>query len=220
MRASTGVVVTGQTAPALIEQRQLIGEVLMAVAIPAPLVVSGQGLPRVCVRHGEPADRHKRVLFRSKTPGWTYLLVILGVIVFAIVAAVLQKRVKAPAWPFCPRCADLRTRRLLIGIGLVVLSVVAVVVLAGALPADSSYGPLAVVAFVVLLFAGLIFIALAGWAAIASAFASRDGTAVEVRRPAARYVAEAAPAQQWELQQRAAHEQAARQWTAGHQPPS
>jgi hypothetical protein len=69
----------------------------MAVAIPAPLVVSDQGLPRVCVRHGEPADRHKRVLFRSKTPGWTYLLIVLGVIVFAIVAAVMQKRVKAPA---------------------------------------------------------------------------------------------------------------------------
>jgi hypothetical protein len=120
---------------------------------------------------------------------------------------------------FCPRCAALRTRRLLIGIGLVVLSVVAVLVLAGTLPADSSYGSLAVVAFVALLLAGLIFIAQAGWAAIASAFASRNGAAVEVRRPAARFVEEAALAQQWELQQRAAHEQAARQWAARQQPP-
>jgi len=111
------------------------------------------------------------------------------------------------------------SRRLLIGIGLVVLSVVAVTVLAGTLPAGSSYGPLAVVAFVVLLLAGLIFIALAGWPTIASAFASRDGTAVEVRRPAARFVEEAAPAQQWVLQQRAMQEQAAQQWAVQHQPP-
>lgn len=96
-QASTGVVVTGQNAPGADPTAGLHGGVLMAVAIPAPLVVSDQGLPRVCVRHGEPADRHKRVLFRSKTPGWTYLLIVLGVIVFAIVAAVMQKRVKAPA---------------------------------------------------------------------------------------------------------------------------
>ncbi|HEY6595602.1 MAG TPA: hypothetical protein VI011_16115 [Asanoa sp.] len=185
----------------------------MAVTLPAPLITSGQGLPRVCVRHGEPADRHKSVVFRSKTPGWTYLLIVLGVIVFAIVAAVLQKRVKAPAWPFCPRCAALRTRRLLIGVGLVVLAVALVVVAASLLP-DSSAAPVAVIAFVALLLAGLIVIALSSWVGIASGFASRDGTAVEIRKPAPRFVEEAQPAQHWALQQRAAQERAAHQWAA------
>jgi len=78
------------------------------VSIPAPLVASGQGLPSVCGRHGEPADRHRRVVFRSTPPPWTYLLILLGVVLFAIVATVLEKRVKAPAWPFCPRCGSLR----------------------------------------------------------------------------------------------------------------
>lgn len=192
----------------------------MTVAIPAPLVVVGQAMPGVCVRHGRPADRHKRVIFRSKNPGWTYLLIILGVIVFAIVAAVLQKRIKAPAWPFCRECAALRTRRFLVGAGIVMLSIVLVVVLAGTMPPDVSYGPLIVLAFVVLLLVGLIFIARAGWSSIASAFASRDGTAVEVSRPAPAFVEAAAPAQQWALQQRAAQEQAARQWSAQQFPPA
>jgi hypothetical protein len=191
----------------------------MTVDIPAQLVVSGQGMPRVCARHGEPADRHRRVLFRSKPPSWTYLLIILGVILFAIVATVLQKRVKAPAWPFCSGCAALRTRRLLVGVGLMVLAVLAVVVLAGTLPPGSTYGPLVVLAFVVLLLVGLFFIAQSGWAAIASAVTSRDGAAVEVRRAAVRFVQEAEPAQQWVLEQRAAQEHAAREWAARHQPP-
>jgi hypothetical protein len=211
--------VTRRRPSTLIEQWTTRTEVAMTVAIPAQLVVSGQGMPRVCVRHGEPADRHKRVVFRSRPPSWTYLLIVLGVILFAIVATVLQKRVKAPAWPFCPRCAALRTRRLLVGVGLMVLGVVAVLVLSGTLPPGSTYGPLVVLAFVVMLLVGLFFIAQSGWAAIASAITSRDGAAVEIRRAAERFVQEAEPARQWALQQQAAQEHAARQWAAQYQPP-
>ncbi|MDG4820796.1 hypothetical protein O7635_02880 [Asanoa sp. WMMD1127] len=190
----------------------------MTAVIPAQLAASGQGMPRVCARHGQPADRHRSVVFRSKPPAWTYLLIVVGVILFAIVATVLQKRVKAPAWPFCRQCAALRTRRMLIGAGLIVLSVVAVIGLSVALPPSSSYGPFVVVAFVALLLAGLFFIAQSGWAVIASAVASRDGAAVEVNRPAPRFLQETEPARRWALGQRAAQEQAARQWTQ-HFPP-
>ena len=189
----------------------------MTVAIPAPLVATGQAMPDVCVLHGRPADRHKRVIFRSKTPAWTYVLILGGVILFAIVAAVLQKRIKSPAWPFCPACAAVRRRRLLIGVGLVVLGVVAVVVVAGVMPQGASYGPLLVLAFVLLLLVGLVFIARASWASVASGFASRNGMAVEVPHPDPAFVQAAAPALQWAAQQQAAQQQASTQWAAQQQ---
>ena len=108
----------------------------MTVAVPAPLVAAGAGLPRVCARHGEPATRHRRVLFRSATPWWVYLLLPLGLLPFAIVAVVLQKQVKAPAWPLCPRCGRLRGRRAVAGVGCCLLAVVAVVALAGVVPSE------------------------------------------------------------------------------------
>jgi hypothetical protein len=87
----------------------------MTVAMPAPLVAAGAGLPRVCARHGEPATRHRRVVFRSATPWWAYLLLPFGLLPYAIVAMVVQKQVKAPAWPFCGRCGRLTARRIVAG---------------------------------------------------------------------------------------------------------
>jgi hypothetical protein len=151
----------------------------MTVAIPAPLVAAGAGLPRVCARHGEPATRHRRVLFRSATPWWVYLLLPLGLLPFAIVAVVLQKQVKTPQWPFCPRCGRLRGRRAVAGLGFCMLAVAAVVALAGVVPAE--YAIAAVLVFVALLVAGIGLVAQAGPAWIARGTTARDGATVEFR---------------------------------------
>jgi hypothetical protein len=135
---------------------------LVTADIPASLVSGGRGLPQVCVRHGEPAIQHSRVLFRSHPPRWTYLLILCGLLPFAIAAGALQKRVKATAWPFCRRCSRLRTSRLLAGTAMVVVAVLAVGVLAAVVPEGSAYGPPIVLAFLVLLIAGLGIAAAAG----------------------------------------------------------
>jgi hypothetical protein len=171
----------------------------MTVAIPAPLVAAGAGLPRVCARHGEPATRHRRVLFRSATPWWVYLLLPLGLLPFAIVAVVLQKQVKAPAWPLCPRCGRLRGRRAVAGVGCL-LAVVAVVALAGVVP--SEYAVVAVLVFLTLLVLGLVLIAQAGWAWIAGGTTARDGATVEFQHAHPAFADQVEGArQQWATQQ-------------------
>ena len=182
---------------------------LMSITIPAPLIVQGQYLPTVCARHGEPADRHKRVVFRSRIPGWTYVLLLIAVIVFIIVALAVQKRVQAPAWPFCPKCASRRRRGLLIGFVLLVLGIVGLFLGASA-PADASWAGWVAFASAVIASAGLIFVARSNWAMAASGIATRDGTAVDVLRPAPEFAESIAATQQWALQQQQAAQQ---QWT-------
>jgi hypothetical protein len=164
----------------------------VAVDIPASLVSGGRGLPELCARHGEPAIQHKRVLFRSHPPRWTYLLILCGLLPFAIAASALQKRVKARAWPFCRRCAGLRTGRLLIGTAMVVVAVLAVGVLAAVVPDGSAYGPPIVLAFLVLLIAGLGIAARAGRNSIASGYVAQDGAMLRLRRPHPRFAEQVA----------------------------
>ncbi|HEY6745217.1 MAG TPA: hypothetical protein VI357_05810 [Mycobacteriales bacterium] len=159
----------------------------MTVDIAAPLVSGGRGLPQLCVRHGEPATQHKWVLFRSRPPRWTYLLILFGLLPFAIAAGALQKRVKVTAWPFCPRCARLRTSRLLTGTTMVVVAALAVGVLAAVTPEGSAYGPPIVLAFLALVIAGLGIAAKAGRTAIASGYVAQDGTMLRVRRSHPRF---------------------------------
>jgi hypothetical protein len=173
----------------------------VTIGIPAPLVSAGAGIPPVCVRHGEPAVKTKKVLFRSYTPRWTYLLILFGLIPFAIVAAVLQKRVKAPAWPFCARCGQLQRTRLLTGIALVVLAVLGVALLAGVLPEDSAYGGVAILGFVVLVLVGLGIASLSARSAIAAGHVTRDGSMVELRGPHPDFAEAVVAAQQQSMQQ-------------------
>jgi hypothetical protein len=167
----------------------------MAVGIPVPLVSAG-GVPQVCARHGERAAQHKRVLFRSHTPRWAYLLILFGLLPFAIVAAALQKRVTAPAWPFCARCAKLRNGRLLTGIGVMALAILAILVLAAVVPKGSSYAGPIVLMLVVLLIVGLAIARKSARTAIVSGYVSRDGSTVQIRRPHPRFAEQVVAAQQ------------------------
>jgi len=163
----------------------------MTVDLPAPAVTAG-AVPEVCARHGEPAVRRRRTVFRSHTPPWVYILLLFGVFPFAIVAGVLQKRVKAPNWPFCAECRRLRTRRILLGIGLVVLAVVGAVATTTLMPPnDSNAGPFVLV-FVLLVIAGLGVASTAGSPSIASGYASKDGNTVHVRRAHQRFAEQVA----------------------------
>lgn len=163
----------------------------MTLDLPARAVTAG-AVPEVCARHGQPAARRRKTVFRSHTPRWVYILLLFGVLPFAIVAAALQKRVKAPTWPFCADCGRLRTRRLLIGIGLVVLAVAAVVAVSALMPPnDSSAGPIVLV-FVLLLIAGLGIASTASSAPIASGYVSNDGNTVHVRRAHQRFAEQVA----------------------------
>ncbi|WP_412541103.1 hypothetical protein R8Z50_00260 [Longispora sp. K20-0274] len=72
------------------------------IEIPAHWVKAGQGLPNVCAKHGEPAVAHLKTRFASKASKGAYA------IGGAALAAATQKRVTAPAWPYCARCLPLR----------------------------------------------------------------------------------------------------------------
>ncbi|SCG43521.1 hypothetical protein [Micromonospora inositola] len=177
----------------------LLGAV-MTVDLPAPAVAAGAAT-EVCARHGQPAARQKKVVFRSYTPKWAYLLILVGVLPFAIVAAALQKRVKAPSWPFCQDCGKLRTRRFLIGVGLVALAVVGAVVVPALLSAnDPTAGPIVLV-FVLMVIAGLGVASTAAYGPIASGYVSNDGNTVHIRRAHERFAEQAAAIQAAALQQ-------------------
>jgi hypothetical protein len=147
------------------------------------MVTSGRAPRAVCARHGLPTVESREVKLYSTTPPWVWLLIPLGLLVAVIVAAALRKTVEAPLWPFCARCHDRRKQMLvpvwgaraamLVGVGLAVVT--------------SSPEWLMLPMFAFLPFA--VFSGQAAWSTIAGARVTRDGNAVEVRDPAAAYVA-------------------------------
>ncbi|MFI7577415.1 hypothetical protein [Micromonospora sp. NPDC049497] len=94
--------------------------------------------PRVCARHGEPAQDRLPVKFRQRIPPWAWIGAILcGLIVGygcgllgAIPVALLATRaarakwppMKFRAWPYCDQCFALH-RRYVVGITVLVLGV-------------------------------------------------------------------------------------------------
>jgi hypothetical protein len=54
------------------------------------------------------------VTFLSSIPGWTYITILAGLLVFAIVVLVIRKQVVATAWPLCEQCVRERRRNLLL----------------------------------------------------------------------------------------------------------
>jgi hypothetical protein len=74
----------------------------------------------------------------------------------------------------------------------VVVAVLAVGVLAAVVPEGSAYGPPIVLAFLVLLLAGLGIAAKAGRNAIASGYVAQDGTMLRLRRPHPRFAEQVA----------------------------
>ena len=118
------------------------------------------GLPAVCVKTGEPADRWMRRSF-STAPRWTYWLLIpagillVGVIPYLLVRAMVA--VKATGQLPFARAAAFRLRLFSIG-GLVVFLVGIVLFIAGA---SANSGAVSVVG-VLLFFLGLVLVVVSG----------------------------------------------------------
>jgi len=107
----------------------------MRVVLSADWVYAGYGVPRVCARHGEPAAGVNTV-FRSRTPGWAYLLLALGVLPYVIAVYATRKTILAPSWPFCARCKALRTGNLVRGLAGIAAGVVLFCVMGAVASAD------------------------------------------------------------------------------------
>jgi drug/metabolite transporter superfamily protein YnfA len=95
------------------------------------LVPSGLPLPDVCVKCAGPTDARRRVVKLLWHEQWIYLLILVAVIVYAVVATILNKKTTLNIG-YCARCAARRRNHLLIG-WLIVLAGVGAIVLAIAL---------------------------------------------------------------------------------------
>src|SRR5262249_37873116 len=95
--------------------------------IPAGWVEAGYGVPDVCARHGEPAAERPGLGIISRPPQWSYILILLGFLIFLIVVLAMRRKVTAPAWPFCAQCVQRRKRFLLVGWPLFLIGVAALI---------------------------------------------------------------------------------------------
>jgi len=66
-------------------------------------------LPPVCARHGVPATTAVRRTFATAPPVWSYLLIILGVLIFLIVVLATRTKIDT-ALPACEQCGQDRRR--------------------------------------------------------------------------------------------------------------
>ena len=155
--------------------------------IPVGWVATGQGVPDVCARHGEPAVERRKVSISSRPPGWSYFLIFVGVLLFVIVTLVLRKTVVAPNWPFCERCKELRSRWIRTGLGLlggaVAVLVGSTAIGVAAINDDAVSAPFLIIGnllFLGGLIAGVVVLAQSSWRAVAAAVVSPDGHWVTV----------------------------------------
>ena len=83
------------------------------VTVPGTAISNG-GLQQIgiCPRHGRPGVAVRKEKFGSKTPSWVYLIALFTLLVGAIIAEAIRKRVEGPV-PVCDQCVrDKRTFRL------------------------------------------------------------------------------------------------------------
>jgi hypothetical protein len=182
----------------------------MSIAIPSTLIQNGTGIPGVCSRHGEPAVVGKPVKFWSKPPGWSYLLIIIGIVPFVIVSLLLRKEVQASAWPFCPQCVKQHKNWLTIGISLMLALPLSFVVGSAIGDAGALLILLGFIAFMV----GLVLQSRGTYRALPWGFTSQDGSVVDFPKahPAFAAAAQAAYAKAaeqyaaWQASQQAAYD--------------
>lgn len=178
--------------------------------LPAGWVAAGYGIPDVCARHGELPVQQRKLQIISRPPPWSYVLILLGAIIFLIVVLVTRKTVKAPHWPFCARCKQQRGRLLAIGltvIGLAAVAVVGAIALIGSVGSDSAAPGLVLLGAFVLLLAGIVVAARSAPVAVAGAQVSRDGAWILVERAHPHFAHRAAVLQHQAAQHQAAQHQ-------------
>ncbi|MFG1610213.1 hypothetical protein [Actinoplanes sp. NPDC049265] len=161
---------------------------MRVVVVPAPIVASGHGTPTVCARHGETATEHHDMTFRSLVPGWLILLYFfIGPALVVLIALLIQRKVRTPAWPFCPRCAQSLTIRRIVLAGVFAVAAlcaaVSVFYYLGARGDRAGGMTGAILLIVLLLLAGLRAITLATRGRVANGYVAENGMTVEFRNP-------------------------------------
>lgn len=179
------------------------------VRIPAHFVSSGWGTPTVCAKHGEAAVERKKVRFISPPPGWSYVLVLAGVIVFLIVVLALRKTVEARDWPFCEHCRQDRKKGLIIGLSIAAAGVVGLVV-AFSIPGDEG-AIIALLSILALLAGYIVSLRVGSRVMLAGGRVIDGGQTVQIRKAHEAFAAQAAAAQQAAAQHHAAQQAAAMQ---------
>jgi len=121
-------------------------------------------------------------------PGWLVLLyLVIGPVLAALIAVLIQRKVPTPAWPFCPRCdRSLSVRRVVLAAIFAAALACGVVGVAGfVLARDGQPGVylLALVVTALLIFAGLRAVTLATRGRVANGYVSENGMTVEFRNP-------------------------------------
>jgi hypothetical protein len=78
------------------------------VQVPAHWV--GQSyLPPICARHGSPATSFRQAKFYTKAPPWTYVFILIGLLIFVIVTLAIRTTVPCRL-PTCSQCSVDRRR--------------------------------------------------------------------------------------------------------------
>ena len=165
----------------------------MATNLPAPWVRAGHGIPTVCSRHGRPATRRVATQFVSRQSPWMYLLMVVSLLIYLIVAWATRKVVVANGWPFCSRCRIVRILRFLAAAAVFVLGIAAILVAEPPISSGtrlSLTGGLVLVTGLVLFLVGIIAMTRSGWASVAGATVTPDGIWVSVRKAHPRFDAE------------------------------
>jgi len=129
---------------------------MATVQVPAHWV--GQNyLPPICARHGGSATTRVRRKFYTRPPGWTYVLILISVLIFAIVTLSMRKTVST-ALPACGQCTHDRRQFVALAISGWV-AVLAIWVVAGTFASSAIFllGLVAILAALVFTFAGDYF---------------------------------------------------------------
>jgi hypothetical protein len=163
----------------------------MATVMSAWWVQHGYGIPDVCSRHGRPEIRRGRMVIESKPPGWTYATIPAGLLIFAVLRAVLRKAIVTPAWPFCERCGRRRTIAIAIASTIVAAGVATMV--AGFQSSDEDVVAVYFGAGLVIALTGYVGFHWATPAAIAGVRLTGDGQHVTLKRASAAFEARLIP---------------------------
>jgi hypothetical protein len=164
--------------------------VSVKVDVPAIFVATGSETPTVCVRHGEPAVERMKIRFISHTSGW---LILLGVIVYLVVATATRKTVVSPAWPFCVRCKREEATKTLAGWGSLI---VGLLLWFGSVQLLSKAAPVGALAGFVLFVGGVIVAGRGTRPRIAGGVVTDSGQAVRFARAHENFASQAMAAQQ------------------------
>jgi hypothetical protein len=121
------------------------------------------------------------VKLHSRPPLWSYFAIFAGVVLFVLLAALLQKTAVSDVWPFCDKCAQVSRRRRLIGFTLLAigLSTVAALILVESLSFGSRF--LGSGAALLMALLGTV-VAVGSWRAASGAVVSEDGGWVTVSK--------------------------------------